>query len=169
MCQLWYILYNNLLQVTQLMISEYRNSTRETLYKIVSSQQQCTTWKVSHSKCTWAPNTLWEYMVTKRVYNVIGDIDFYANTVCYDVHCATDSLLNRGVIVIWILLHLKSNYVGSSSCSQIAYFHWYPSISFLHPLVYCCFGMVYFWVLQLRKQETPISYCFCVGKLPPYL
>ena len=42
-------------------------------------------------------------MVTKKCVQgnlKNGDIDFYANTVCYDVHCATDSLLNCGVIVI---------------------------------------------------------------------
>ena len=47
-------------------ISEYKNSTREKLYKIVGSQQQCTIGKVSHSRSTWTPNILWEYMVTKR-------------------------------------------------------------------------------------------------------
>ena len=50
--QLWYCIiaffrtYNSWLVNTETLLEKG-------LYKIVSSQQQCTVWNVSHSKCTW--------------------------------------------------------------------------------------------------------------------
>ena len=125
--------YNSLLQDNNSCISEYsRNSTRQRLYKIVSSQQQCTTWKISHSRM---------HIDTQHSERIHGDKNFIAwEKEGWDQY--------NGKLVINIILHIQLCTYKIDKSDTLFFF-----LQFFHPnaiimswdILHCWWSVVKSW------------------------